>query len=86
MAGQCKERLSDYFAEKGNKWLIVITLLEVLYYLVFTVIYILVHNLHGGIVQLQIYRWAFAAVLVCALGYFLWHSVSIGLLILIIQS
>ena len=66
--------------------MVTITLVEIAFYIAFTVVYsIEVFNSNpssdgnqGKVIQEdQIYRWSLTAVLLLALIYFLWHSVSL---------
>ena len=84
MAIKAWEKLYDYFLQRGNRWMVTITLVEIAFYVAFTVVYSLEQfksspdDGSGGkaIQEDQIYRWCLTAVLLLALLYFLWHSVS----------
>jgi hypothetical protein len=75
MAPKFVERMNDYFLTRGNMWLIIITAIEVIFYIAYTVLYSL-DKKDEGIDQQQIYRWTLTAVLLLSIIYFLWNSVS----------
>jgi len=78
MGESLSERLNDYFAIKGHKYLIAITILEILYFLVYTLVFVYYSkelNLFD-ISQQSIFKWAFILVLMISITYFLWNSVS----------
>ena len=74
--GETMENLSDYFQQKGHKWLIAVTILEIIFYVTYTVIFMIIDKVFQVIHNLQVYRWAFTLVLLLAVIYFLWHSVN----------
>lgn len=76
MAPKFVENVNDYFLTRGNSWLVTITIIEVVFYIAYTVIYSL-DKTDSGIEQAQIYRWTLTAVLLLSIVYFLWHSVSV---------
>lgn len=75
--GESFESMGDYFQQKGHIWLIVVTIIELLYYIAYTVIFMIIDHVFQVIHNLQVYRWAFTIVLFLAVIYFLWHSVRI---------
>ena len=76
--GECWQKWNDYFERKGNMWLIIVTTLEILFYVAFSIFYGVKHHHENDLTQNQIYRFLFAAVLILSLVYFLWHSVRIN--------
>ena len=46
MGEGCKEKFNDYFERKGNVWFISITIVELLFYAVYTGLYLVIHK--GG--------------------------------------
>jgi hypothetical protein len=84
MAPKLFEKMYDYFLAKGNKWMTVITIIEVVFYIGYTVIYSVEQVDYtkkfttdsATISSDQYYRWALTLVLLLSLLYFLWHSVS----------
>lgn len=39
MAPKCYESLQDYFLTRGDRWLTIITVIEVVFYIAYTVLY-----------------------------------------------
>lgn len=82
------EKVYDYFLAKGNRYMVIITLVEIVFYLAYTVIYSIEAINYkkdtqpgtDAITLDQYYRWCLTAVLLTSLIYFLWHSVSIACL------
>jgi putative copper export protein len=73
----CWKPLNRYFRRRGTLLLALITLLEILFYIAYTVIYCLKEQeKHNPIQNAQIFKWLIAAVLLLSQIYFLWHSVS----------
>jgi polyferredoxin len=72
--------MNDYFERRGNIWLVVITAIEFLFYVAYTVLYgfaeeqSITHD-----INMQIYRWCLTAVLMIAILYFMFQAVrSLG--------
>ena len=83
--GECtRENLNDYFQMKGHKWLIGVTIVEILFYLAYTIIFMVIDDVFRVIHHLQVYRWAFTIVLLTSVIYFLWHSVRINVMMMMI--
>jgi hypothetical protein len=39
-----KQKFNDYFEIKGNKWFIAITIIELVFYILYTALYLQIHN------------------------------------------
>jgi hypothetical protein len=78
MGESCLDKMKDYFALRGHIYLIVFTVLEILYFVAYTLVY--VYNTKSTsdleISQMNIFKWGFVLILLVAITYFLWHSVS----------
>ena len=75
---RCWRPVNHYFRSHGNLLLVIITVVEILFYIGYTVVYCLKEKeQHNQIENSQIFKWLIAAVLLLSQIYFLWHSVSI---------
>lgn len=77
MGKSFKSKFNAYFKDKGNFWIVAVTVMEFIYYIAYTVIFLILNNTERNVVQSQVYRWVFTIILFIALVYFLWHSVRI---------
>ena len=81
MGESCCDKVKDHFALRGHRYLIAITIFEILYFLAYTLVYIFNAQSSNDsdnktISEINIFKWAFVLILLIAIIYFLFHSVS----------
>lgn len=73
----CKSLIRRHFEDHGHKYLMAITMIEAIFFLGLSIVYLIVAGMSETIsIQLNsLYRFFFMLILFVFLVYFIWHSV-----------